>query len=110
MLESERSARTPTHVGFLFVELSDRLALKARMVAGEFGKPLEFSFLGLTARNPAYFQRSNWAGRLRLGDGLVLDSCLGNAMAHYLNNMRQYHQGHVLCTVLELQIRQICDF
>ena len=87
MLESERSARTPTHVGFLFVELSDRLALKARMVAGEFGKPLEFSFLGLTARNPAYFQRSNWAGRLRLGDGLVLDSCLGNAMAHYLNNM-----------------------
>lgn len=87
MLECERSARIPTHVGFSFVELSDRLALKARMVAGEFGKPLEFSFLGLTSRKPTYFRRSNWAGRLRLGGGLVLDSCLGNAMAHFLNNM-----------------------
>lgn len=87
MLEVEKSARTPTHVGFFFIHLADRLALKKRIVAGEFGRPLEFSFLGLVSRTPAYFQRSNWAGRLSLGDTLVLDSCLGNAMAHYLNNM-----------------------
>ncbi len=87
MLQVEKLARTPTHVGFFFIHLADRLALKKRIVAGEFGRPLEFSFVGLVSRTPAYFHRSNWAGRLSLGDSLVLDSCLGNAMAHYLNSM-----------------------
>jgi len=87
MLEAEKAARIPTHVGFCYIFLADRIALKERIVAGEFGRALEFSFLGLAPRTPAYFQRSDWAGRLRLGDTLVLDSCLGNAMAHHLNNM-----------------------
>lgn len=87
MLAVEQSARMATHVGFHFIHLADRLGLRQRIAAGEFGQPVEFSFLGLTPRKPAYFLRNNWAGRLRVDGTLVLDSCLGNAMAHYLNNM-----------------------
>lgn len=87
MLEVEKSARIATHVGFCYIFLADRLTLKKRMVAGDFGRPLELSFMGLVSRKPGYFKRSTWAGRLRLGNTLVLDSCLGNAMAHNLNNM-----------------------
>ncbi|MEI6339477.1 MAG: Gfo/Idh/MocA family oxidoreductase [Verrucomicrobiota bacterium] len=87
MLAVEKRAHLPTNVGFAYVHLQDRLDLKRRMMTGEFGALKRLSFLGLARRGPAYFQRSGWAGRLMLGDSLVLDSCLGNAMAHFLNNL-----------------------
>lgn len=87
MLSVEASASVPTNVGFSFVHLEDRIQLKRRMMSGEFGRLQRLGFLGLAPRPPAYFQRNNWAGRLELGGQLVLDSCLGNAMAHFVNNM-----------------------
>jgi len=85
MLEVEKDAVVTTNVGFSLIFAPERLALKRRMIAGEFGTLKRLSFLGLTSRAPAYFARSNWAGKLLLNDNLLLDSCLGNAMSHYLN-------------------------
>lgn len=87
MLKVEKSARTPTHVSFSYIHLADRLELKRRIVGGEFGSLIELSFMGLAPRDHSYFERNHWAGKLLVGDTLVLDSCLGNAMAHFLNNM-----------------------
>ena len=87
MLKVEEDAVLPTNVGFSFVHLSDRLELKRRMVGGEFGALKRMSFLGLAQRLPSYFSRSPWAGKLLLGKNLLLDSCLGNALSHFLNNM-----------------------
>ena len=87
MLLVEESAPFPTNVGFAYVHLKDRLDLKRRMMTGEFGNLKRLSFLGLVQRSPSYFLRNNWAGKLLRGENLVLDSCLGNAMAHFLNNL-----------------------
>src|SRR5690606_38131700 len=36
-------------------------------------------------RGSSYFSRSNWAGRIRVGDTWVLDSPANNAIAHHVN-------------------------
>ena len=87
MILTELDARKETNVGFSFIHLQDRLALKQRMIAGEFGALRQMSFLGLASRSPAYFGRNLWAGRLLIGDTVLLDSCAGNALSHYLNAM-----------------------
>lgn len=87
MISFEENSRRETHVGFGFIHLADRLALKERMVSGEFGRLQRVSFLGLARRAPSYFARNTWAGRLLLGGNLLLDSCCGNALSHYVNNM-----------------------
>ncbi|MEI6535752.1 MAG: Gfo/Idh/MocA family oxidoreductase [Verrucomicrobiaceae bacterium] len=87
MLAVEKSAPFPTNVGFAYVHLQDRLDLKRRIMTGEFGALKRLSFLGLARRGPAYFLRNGWAGRLMHRNSLVLDSCLGNAMAHFVNNL-----------------------
>jgi hypothetical protein len=35
----------------------------------------------------SYFARNEWAGRISVDGRLVLDSCFGNAMAHFVHNM-----------------------
>jgi predicted dehydrogenase len=87
MIARENGSSIPTHVGFAYIHQPDRLALKRRMMTGEFGSLRRVSFLGLSPRTRRYFSRNNWAGKLLLNDRLVLDSCLGNAMAHFLNNL-----------------------
>jgi len=87
MIAVDEQAAIPTNVGFSFIHMSERLDLKRRMLDGEFGALKRMSFLGLAARKPSYFQRNKWAGRLTLDGNLLLDSCLGNAMSHFLNSM-----------------------
>lgn len=65
------------------------LALKKRIEAGEFGKPLNMKAIVLWQRTFAYYARSGgWAGHINLPDGTpVYDSILTNATCHYLMNM-----------------------
>ena len=86
MLEVEAKARKMTNVGFNFIVEKPRQDLKRRILAGEFGQIKTVCYSGLWPRPIAYFQRASWAGRLMMGDQLVLDSCMGNAMAHYVHN------------------------
>jgi len=86
MLDIERSAPRPTIVGFQMMSDPVRRSIKRRLAAGEFGRVRRVSFLGLWPRTDVYYRRNGWAGRLLLDGRLVLDSCFGNAMAHYLNN------------------------
>ncbi len=96
MITNEAKARYRTQVGFHFVYLSDRLDLKRRIVAGEFGCLKRVSFTGLVRRSLGYYARNQWAGRLMLGNAMVLDSCFGNAFAHNLNNLLFYAGTHGL--------------
>lgn len=82
MLEVETRAQKLTNVGFNYIVEQERRQLKQRMLDGEFGVVQRVSFLGLAPRAHTYYQRANWAGRLLLNGNLVLDSCIGNAMAH----------------------------
>jgi len=84
-----RDARLPraSLVGFNFIIEPARRALKQRLLDGEFGAVTEAMLLGRTPRPADYFYRTDWAGRLIIGDRIVLDSCLGNANAHLVHNM-----------------------
>jgi predicted dehydrogenase len=88
MIATDRFAKKSTLVGFNFIIEPARLALKARMLAGEFGPVREARLLAQWPRPVSYFSRNNWAGRL-LGsdDRVILDSCFGNAMAHFVHNL-----------------------
>lgn len=87
MLAVEAKAAYATQVGFNFIVEEPRQALKRRLLDGEFGAVKRVCFQGLWPRPTTYFTRASWAARLLLDGKLVLDSCSGNAMAHYLHNV-----------------------
>jgi predicted dehydrogenase len=87
MIESDRQSPKASLVGFNFIIEHQRLALKQRILAGDFGAVRCTTLNALWPRPASYFERNNWAGRLMMDDRPVLDSCLGNAMAHFVHNM-----------------------
>ncbi|MCF7838646.1 MAG: Gfo/Idh/MocA family oxidoreductase [Candidatus Marinimicrobia bacterium] len=87
MLATEQAAGWPTQVAFHMVAEPGRQALRARLLAGEFGALERVTLRALWPRGDNYYRRNDWAGRLRWRDGrLLLDSCIGNACSHYLHN------------------------
>jgi predicted dehydrogenase len=87
MLQTERRAVKRTLVGFNFIIEPERLALKKRLLEGAFGKIVKLRFSALWGRPQSYFQCNAWRGRLKMNERLVLDSCFGNAMGHFVHNM-----------------------
>ncbi len=82
----EQSEHRFAAVGFQMSYLPGTLALKRRILSGEFGKILGMKTIALSLRNPAYYSRNAWSGKLRLSDGTpVLDAPFNNAMAHQLH-------------------------
>jgi hypothetical protein len=57
------------------------------LLAGEFGAVRGATLGALWPRPASYFARNDWAGRLFVGEHPVLDSCFGNAMAHFVHNV-----------------------
>lgn len=88
MIRVDEAAPHAAFVGFNFIIEPGRLALKQRLLDGEFGALRETRLLGRWSRPTSYFQRNSWAGRLMGDDGrVILDSVIGNAMAHYVHNV-----------------------
>lgn len=87
MVDRDADAVRPTNVGFNFVGDPMRRELRERLAAGEFG-PVEGAALwAIWPRDAAYYGRNDWAGK-RIAHGKpVMDSPLGNAMAHYVQNV-----------------------
>lgn len=87
MIVADRRAPKASLVGFNFIVEKRRLALKERLLAGEFGPVRGATLSALWPRPATYFARNNWAGRLSVDGRIVLDSCFGNAMGHFVHNM-----------------------
>lgn len=88
MIADDARARKASVVGFNFIIEKLRLTLKERLLAGEFGAIRGATLRALWPRPSSYFSRNDWAGRLLAPDGrIVLDSCFGNAMAHFVHNL-----------------------
>ncbi|MFB3881560.1 MAG: Gfo/Idh/MocA family protein [Armatimonadota bacterium] len=109
MLAVEARAQKLTNVGFNYIIEQPRRRLKQRLLSGELGALKRACFHGLWPRATSYFRRTYWAGKLvyvtrsardeapsapccgraaaSLDGRLVLDSCMGNAMAHYVHNV-----------------------
>lgn len=87
MIALDQQARKSTLVAFNFIVEQPRLALKQRILDGEFGAVTGANLMAHWPRPADYFSRARWAGRLMLDDRIVLDSCFGNANAHFVHNM-----------------------
>jgi len=88
MRAAERESGLTVGIGYQWSFTAAIQALKADIQAGVLGKPRRLKTLVLWPRALSYYQRNNWAGRLRMPDGAwVLDSPVNNATAHYLHNM-----------------------
>lgn len=87
MIVRDQQARKSSLVGFNFIVEKPRLALKERILAGEFGAVRGATLVALWPRPADYFRRNSWAGRLMMDDRIVLDSCFGNANAHFVHNL-----------------------
>ena len=87
MITLDQQARKATLVAFNFIVEQPRLALKQRLLNGEFGAVTGASLMAHWPRPADYFRRVGWAGRLMMDDRVVLDSCFGNANAHFVHNL-----------------------
>jgi predicted dehydrogenase len=87
MIAADARARKSSLVGFNFIVEKSRLALKERLLSGEFGAVRGGTLSALWPRPSGYFARNDWCGRLVVDGQIVLDSCFGNAMAHFVHNM-----------------------
>jgi len=107
MISTEARAPRATEVGFNFITEPARQTLKKRLLAGEFGRLRAACFWGRWPRPAAYFQRNHWAGKIFLPGSAVplLDSCVGNAMGHYLQNLLYWAGADLaaFATVREVQ-------
>ncbi|HBN85956.1 MAG TPA: gfo/Idh/MocA family oxidoreductase [Clostridiales bacterium] len=75
-------------VGYQWSYAEAILDLKKDILAGVFGKAEYFKTLVSWPRSHAYFNRNNWAGKIKTQSGqTILDSVANNATAHYLHNM-----------------------
>jgi predicted dehydrogenase len=87
MVVGDARARKLSLVGFNYIVEKSRLALKERLLGGEFGAIRGGTLSALWPRPSSYFTRNDWSGRLLSEGRIVLDSCFGNAMAHFVHNM-----------------------
>jgi predicted dehydrogenase len=87
MIVADRRAPRSSVVGFNFIVERQRLALKERLLSGEFGAVTGGTLAGMWPRPASYFSRNSWAGRLFKDGHAVVDSCFGNAFAHFVHNM-----------------------
>jgi len=85
MIAARDRTKRPVAVGFQLLFDPSTWAIKRKLLAGAIGRPRSASVFGCWPRGSVYYQRNSWAGRVRIGDTVVLDSPANNAMAHYLN-------------------------
>ena len=102
MIVADARARKASLVGFNFIIEKLRLSLKERLLAGEFGAVRGATLSALWPRPASYFARNNWAGRLMIDNHAVLDSCFGNAMAHFVHNLLFWTGGPELFSWAQL--------
>ena len=87
MINNDKRSAKASVVGFNFIIEKPRLALKRRILDGDFGPIIWTALNAQWPRPSSYFLRNTWAGKLLIDNKILLDSCFGNAMSHYVHNM-----------------------
>jgi predicted dehydrogenase len=85
MLAAQRRYNLPVAIGYQDLCQPATLAAKRLLHQGKIGSVRSATLIGCWPRADAYFNRSDWPGKLRVGDTWVLDSPANNALAHYIN-------------------------
>ncbi|MFG3493458.1 Gfo/Idh/MocA family protein [Streptomyces sp. NPDC047928] len=82
MADGVRAAGTVCQIGFQSLGSHALPAIAALVADGAIGEVTGIGAAGAWARDEAYFRRSPWAGKRRIGDTDVVDGVLTNPLAH----------------------------
>jgi predicted dehydrogenase len=85
MIQAQQRYNLPVAIGYQDICQPTTLAAKRLLLAGKIGRIRSATLIGCWPRADAYFNRSDWPGKLRVGETWVLDSPANNALAHYIN-------------------------
>ncbi|MFZ2658671.1 MAG: Gfo/Idh/MocA family oxidoreductase [Victivallales bacterium] len=85
MKKSQKASGKFAAVGYQTMYTPEVMKIKTALCSGKLGKIRTVKCCALWPRAEAYYNRNNWAGRLKIKDAWVLDSPYNNALAHYLN-------------------------
>ena len=85
MQAAERASGRWVAVGYQSMYAAEMPFIKETILSGRLGRLRSVKCYALWPRNDAYYARTAWAGRLRLGDDWILDSPFHNALAHRVN-------------------------
>jgi predicted dehydrogenase len=85
MIEAENSSSNSVSVGFQDIYRQEVRTVKQKLVNNEFGKVKAVKVAISSPRPENYYERNNWAGKLKAGDAVINDSPANNACAHHLN-------------------------
>lgn len=83
----ERKHQRFVAVGFQSLYTEDTLRAKELILQGFIGSPRRLKCMAMWPRNSTYYDRNDWAGKMKSGEDWVLDSPLNNALSHYLQLM-----------------------
>ncbi|WP_428940686.1 Gfo/Idh/MocA family protein [Fontivita pretiosa] len=88
IIAAETMAKRFVAIGYQWSFSKPVQALKRDILAGHFGRPKRLKSIVFFPRGLDYFNRNDWAGRIKTVTGEpVYDSPANNAAAHYLHNM-----------------------
>jgi len=88
LLVTRKKSKNWVMIGYQWSYSKAIQELKKDIISGQFGKPLRAKSLCFWPRNKTYYERNKWAGKKRDQEGRwILDSPLGNAMAHFIHNI-----------------------
>lgn len=90
MQEAAESCGKFMAIGYQDMYPSHTMQVKRALLAGEIGTIQAIKGWAVWPRPDSYYQRNNWAGKLRIGDTWVLDSPYNNALAHEVMQMLFY--------------------
>lgn len=103
MLEVEAKAKWQTQIGFNFVGDPFRRRLKERLLSGEFGQVQGATLFAIWPRDLEYYQRNNWAGKMEVDGKPVMDSPIGNACAHFVQDLLFWCGSGVMDSVARVE-------
>lgn len=84
MIVAQKRAGLPVLVGFQHLFDPDVQAVKETLVQGRLGKIRRAVVYGCWPRTKQYYSRTDWAGRMSLGQRVINDSPASNAMSHFI--------------------------
>lgn len=87
MIKVKNATRKICAVGYQDIFSDSVQHIKKRIFEGKLGRLKTLKCLAVGARGDEYYHRNTWAGKLKTGQGWILDSPHNNAFAHFLNIM-----------------------
>lgn len=87
MIETAEKTGRFAAIGYQWSYNQAILGAKKDILAGKYGKPLNYKTIIGMRRGLNYYARNKWAAKIKDGNDYIFDSVANNSAAHYLHNL-----------------------